>query len=502
MNYKKLQHLSDIRGIYKNDGSDNENFLNSDKISKIISSFIFWLTEKNYLPISSLSIVIGNDTRKTSEEIKNIVINTLSVLECNIFDCGIIPTPALQYYIIDENQNIDAGIMITASHLPEEYNGFKFFTKKGSIEIDDLSIIIEKAVSITINKSKNNPKLSKVNIFDSYKNRIANYLKNKINDHSNFEKPLTGLKIIVDASNGTASFFPQLLNDLGADASNSYNIENSNLNLLSNSFNEIALKSLKDKLLKNNAHLGIIFDADMDKAFFVNPGEPEISGNCLVAVVSAIILEEYPKSTIVTDSITSDAITEFIHNSKGFHHRFKRGYRRIINEAKRLNKDNIDCMVAIETSGHSAFYENNFIDDAAFLASKLIVKLAQNKNSNLNIFQKYTQGLILPKINKEYRLKINAPNYDKESAKIMITVKNFCENVPGWKVNLNNFEGVRISANKYFGDGWMHIRLSLHEQCLVIHTESNSENGLKMLISRIYKLLSKFNTIDTSPLTN
>ena len=95
------------------------------------------------------------------------------------------------------------------------------------------------------------------------------------------------------------------------------------------------------------------------------------------AAAAAIVLDEHPGSTIVTDSVTSNGLAEFIKARGGRHHRFKRGYKNVINEGIKLNNKGEECHLAIETSGHGAMKENYFLDDGAYLVVKILIQLAR-----------------------------------------------------------------------------------------------------------------------------
>src|SRR5699024_5963392 len=138
-----------------------------------------------------------------------------------------------------------------------------------------------------------------------------------------------------------------------------------------------AMKSITDATLKNNADMGIIFDTDVDRAAIVGSNGKPINKNALIALISKIILKEHPESTIVTDSVTSNGLAEFIEENAGIHHRFKRGYKNVINESIRLNEEGIESYLAIETSGHAALKENYFLDDGAYLVSKILMEAAK-----------------------------------------------------------------------------------------------------------------------------
>lgn len=106
----------------------------------------------------------------------------------------------------------------------------------------------------------------------------------------------------------------------------------------------------------------------------------ELNRNRLIALISAILLREHPGTAIVTDSITSTGLAEFIAAHGGVHRRFRRGYRNVINEALRLNAAGQDCQLAIETSGHAALKENYFLDDGAYLVTRFLMEIAAGRS--------------------------------------------------------------------------------------------------------------------------
>ena len=95
-------------------------------------------------------------------------------------------------------------------------------------------------------------------------------------------------------------------------------------------------------------------------------------------MAAALIAVEHPGTTVVTDSITSDELTVYLEDCLGLKHlRFKRGYKNVINKSIALNKEGINSQLAIETSGHAAYKENYFLDDGAYLATKIVIKAAR-----------------------------------------------------------------------------------------------------------------------------
>ena len=102
--------------------------------------------------------------------------------------------------------------------------------------------------------------------------------------------------------------------------------------------------------------------------------------NAIVALAAALIADSHPGSTVVTDSVTSRGLTSFLEVSLGLKHlRFKRGYKNVINKSIELNAQGIESYLAIETSGHAAYKENFFLDDGAYLATKIVIAAAKCK---------------------------------------------------------------------------------------------------------------------------
>lgn len=130
------------------------------------------------------------------------------------------------------------------------------------------------------------------------------------------------------------------------------------------------------RTVKAGADLGVIFDTDVDRGGAVDSRGEEINRNRLVAIASAIALEGNPGGTIVTDSITSDGLKTYIEQTLGGkHHRFKRGYKNVINEAVRLNNEGVNCPAGrLRRAAMAALRENYFLDDGAYLVTKIIIK--------------------------------------------------------------------------------------------------------------------------------
>ena len=162
-----------------------------------------------------------------------------------------------------------------------------------------------------------------------YSGQLVDKIRQAVNHPTHPETPLQGLHIIVDAGNGAGGFFvDHILQVLGADTRGSQFLEpdGSFPNHAPNPEDPEAIASLRAAVLREKADLGIIFDTDVDRAGAVDRNGYEINRNRLIALMASIILEDHPGTTIVTDSITSDELGEYIREEGGKHHRFRRGY--------------------------------------------------------------------------------------------------------------------------------------------------------------------------------
>lgn len=494
---KKLQKGTDIRGIAIECPEYKVNL--TPRIVKAIGNgFVNWIKGKKLKGENRIKIAVGMDSRLSGPILKSSLIDALINAGCDVYDCGMCTTPAMFMTTILENYKCDGSIMITASHLPYYYNGLKFFTSKGGCEKEDIQDILAKAYEVEFINTSAKGKLIKINFIDEYADILVDKIRKSINSKINYEKPLKGNKIVVDAGNGAGGFFAsKVLKELGADTDGSQFIEPDGRfpNHIPNPENKEAMESIREAVLKNKADLGIIFDTDVDRAAIVSSDGKEINKNAIIALTAAIILEEHPQSIIVTDSVTSTGLEEFISNLGGTHHRFKRGYKNVINESKRLNEEGMESYLAIETSGHAALKENYFLDDGAYLIAKILIKMAKLKEEGKEITS-LIENLKYPKESKDIRIKINGDDFVSYGENIISELKDYVNLVEGWSIEQKNYEGIKVNCDKENGDGWFLLRLSLHEPVLSLNIETDSAGGVSIMIRKIMKFLNKFKDLD------
>ena len=504
MDWKKLQNGSDIRGVAI-EGIEGERVnLNNDVACILGRSFSLWLSNKSNKSPSDIKVAIGTDSRITADNLKKASSAGIHIESGKVFDCGLASTPAMFMSTQFEEYKMDGAIMITASHLPYNRNGMKFFTPNGGLEKNDISAILEIAGSLKPDKGSVSTIDNKIHLMDRYSSHLRKIVINGIDPENRNSKPLERFKIIVDAGNGSGGFFAtQVLDPLGADIKGSIFLEPDGMfpNHVPNPEDNEAMKAITKAVIEHNANLGIIFDTDVDRAAFVDHKGHPINRNKLIALVAAIILENYPESWIVSDSITSDGLSLFIEKQiKGKHHRFKRGYRNVINEAISLDKNGKECHLAIETSGHAAIKENQWLDDGAYLAAIILVKMARMKIEGKGNLSDLIKDLPVPAESEEFRLKILDTDFQKPGKKALRDIEILSNNTEGWSVVPNNYEGIRIQCDKNNGNGWFLLRMSLHDPVMPLNIESETKGGVNFIRNKLTDFFKKQDGIDINTL--
>lgn len=187
-------------------------------------------------------------------------------------------------------------------------------------------------------------------------------------------------------------------------------------------------------VLKSNADLGLIFDTDVDRMGCVSSKGEEINRNRLVALASVIALQNNDGATVVTDSLTSDGLRKFIENHLGGKQlRYKRGYKNVIDKSIELNNNGINSTLAIETSGHAALKENYFLDDGAYLATKIVVLLAKLNKQGKTI-DELISTLEEPAESVEIRIPIMLDDFKEYGENVIAKLTEYSENHLGWEV--------------------------------------------------------------------
>ena len=495
MDYKKLQNGSDIRGVAL-EGIEGQHVNLTEQVCKDIGrGFALWLMNKTGK--QQLRVAVGRDSRLSGEALCCWICQAMVEQGLQVTDFGMASTPAMFMCTVTEGYAFDGSVMITASHLPFNRNGFKFFTPEGGLEKGDIKQILEFAEGDKTTALEAGS-LVQGGFMDAY----AAILADKIRAATGEQKPLEGFKIVVDAGNGAGGFYvDKVLKPLGADTEGSRFLEpdGSFPNHIPNPEDKEAMESIMEAVRETKADLGIIFDTDVDRAGAVLSDGSELNRNRIIAMLAAILLREHPGTTIVTDSITSSGLAKFIEEKGGIHHRFKRGYRNVINESIRLNNLGQDSQLAIETSGHGAFKENYFLDDGAYIVTKLLIELARGKKEGYKL-ESLIASMEEPAESLEFRMNILVEDFKAYGQEVIDKLNAYAATKEGWSLAPNNFEGVRVNLDEAHGNGWFLLRLSLHDPLLPLNIESNSIGGAKTIAAELAGFIADFDKLDAAKL--
>ena len=500
--WEKYKSGSDIRGVALDGVKGEPVILTDEAITAITDGFAVWLTDKTGKNPEDLYVSVGHDSRVTGPKIKKCVIDTLTRAGINCYDFGLMSTPGMFMSCIDKELHCNAAIQITASHHPFNRNGLKFFVKTGGLEGSEISEILENAQDGKRLPDKSDATVTSFDFLTRYADGLVNLVRKSVNA-DDYNHPLADFCIVVDAGNGAGGFYVEnVLKPLGANTDGSQFLEPDGYfpNHIPNPENEDAMKAITEAVLKSKADIGLIFDTDVDRAGAVDRNGKEINKNRLIALISAILIEEHPGATIVTDSITSSGLKTFIEERLGgHHHRFRRGYKNVINEAIRLNESGIYCPLAIETSGHAAIKDNYFLDDGAYLVTLLLIKMAQLRKEG-KLLEDMLDSLNEPIETKEIRMNILCEDFKTYGQSIIDELTAYSRAENGWECASDNYEGIRVSFNKENGDGWFLLRLSVHDPIMPLNIESDSVGGVKIIAEKVYTFLKKYKDLDTKPL--
>ena len=462
-----LKSGSDIRG--------REDQLTDEICGRIGYAYACALSKLLDKTTDRLTIAVGCDTRPSGLRIKRALTRGITAADCDVIDAGFCVLPAL-FKCTALDQTADGAVMVTGGDAPIALNGFKFLTSKGGFE--DIPGLLKLAAEVSVPERL----VTRANLMENYRDRLVDRAKALLEDDA--AKPLLGLYLVIDTATTGGVFFADLMEDLGADVERLEGI------------------NPEEEVPKYGADMGVSFDIDSSRAFiYDSTGEP-VDGNRLVALMAAILLDQKPGLTFVTDSVTSTGLTAFIQEWGGVHYRFKRGYRHVIQEAVRLNDEGIDCPLAIETTGHAAFRENGFLDDGIYLALRIACRALDCKREGASVFDPLED---LSQAVETLTLRLQATDEEDPVSAcqefVEVILSHTLEN-PAWQMAPDNREGVRITFN--LGEGinnaWFQLRMSVHDPVMVLHAESDVPGGVRTVLNALYQLIQNTDLLKLQPL--
>ena len=488
--WSRFRSGSEIRGP--------EALLTDARVEKLGYAFACYLARREGKSPDALRLAVGRDDRPSGERIMAALIRGITAADSDVLDCGLCAAPALFSTVAPGPDKVDGAVMVTASAANPGLNGFAFATAQGGLKAPEVAELLELAARSEVPERLVVPFDAATPYFEGLRRVAAKYLEDDA------LKPLLGMRVIVDARGSFGRACRDFLEALGVDTEGSLTAPEGEESRITTPEDPNTFEALSRAVPDNRADMGVVFSADGSRAGIVDQDGRAVTGNRLIALIAAMLLDERPGATIVTDSVTSSGLSSFIAEWGGIHYRFKRGYRNVIDEAARLTAEGIDCPLAIETSGHAAFRENGFLNDGMYLATRVICEALNRKREGQNLFS-LIDDLKEPVESVEIRLPIldyQDWEPEEEAQEIVEIILSHTLTHPEWQASPDNREGVRITFN-LDGDvnnAWFQLRMSVHDPIMVLNAESDVSGGVRRMLAQLYELLDGTEMMDLAPL--
>ncbi len=442
----------DIRGVFNKEFDSHFAYL----LGKSYAGYF-----KKKFNKTGITITVGNDARLSAQEIREALIKGLNESGVNVLYLGLITSP-ISYFTTFEIPNVDGAIMITGSHNPPDYNGFKISVGKSTIfgdEIQELRRIIEKSEFVSGIGS-----LKDFNIFPKYLERYKSEFGN-----------LGNLKVVLDCGNGAAGCIAkELFSVVGLRPTILFEEPDGQFpNHHPDPTVEKNLKDLASKVRAEGAVCGIGFDGDADRIGVVDHTGKMLYGDELMTLFSRSILAKNKGAKIIGDVKCSDRMYDDIEKWGGQPIMWKTGHS-LIKEKIKVEK----APFGGEMSGHIFFADRNYgYDDALYAALRICEILSQSGKTIPELLNGLPNAFNTPEIRID--------TTEEKKVKIVEALKDQYKGGAGYSTNL--IDGVRIS----FEDGWALARASNTQPVLVLRFESWTQEGLNRIQSQIEKTVNK-----------
>jgi len=431
----KIFHACDIRGIA---GTQLTNDI-AHKIGLAVG-----------VKLTGQKVVVGGDIRLSTPILKEIMISALVESGCEVIDIGTVATPVF-YYALKVTGGT-GGVMVTASHNPGPYNGFKLVLGPSPItEADILEIkqMVEDGARVSGRGT-----VRELPIIDDYITYTA-----KLAQHNT-------LRVVVDAGNGaTSEIAPALFRQLGYDVVELYCQPDGNFpNRSPNPALAENLQSLGEKVRQCGASLGVAFDGDGDRVAFVDENGRPVDNDDIIVVVAQYYLEQGP-GTIIYDAKCSMVAPEQIIKAGGRPVMARAGHT--FSKAAFIQEQ---ALFAGEISGHFFFRELGY-DDGMFAGLK-VCEFVASHGSLAELVDEIPNYILTPDIRVAYT------GTDKDAILDVVAAKLA-------RYRPNRIDGVRIE----FKDGWGMIRASVTEPLFTLRFEAKSKDRLQEIIEILLSAL-------------
>lgn len=439
----------DIRGVYGKDLTDD------------VSSQIGWAFGKLLTEIEDtkdLTVAIGRDSRVSARGLFYAFVDGLSSWDIEVIDLGMCPTPLLYFSL--HTMPVEGGVMITASHNPPEYNGFKLCVGYDTLFGDDIRKIYEFTSKADLLRSQK----SVVSVHDIIRDYTAFML-----EHFSHLKKLQvkyPIKTVIDSGNGTAGLVaPDLFRSLGFEVYDIFSEPDGTFpNHHPDPTIEENLTILREKVLGVSADVGFAFDGDSDRLGVLDNKGRIIWGDQLMTIFAEDIIKEEPGAIFIGEVKCSKVMYDEIERLGGNAIMWKTGHSLIKRKMKETG-----ALLAGEMSGH-IFFRHRYLgyDDAIYAALRFLELLIKRKSTD--------ERASLARIVDNLPQMCNTPEirfYCDDDKKFNI-IEKIRKNMSG-RYEFNDIDGVRVN----FKNGWGLIRASNTQPALIMRFEAETEKGLK-----------------------
>ncbi|NDD91607.1 phosphomannomutase/phosphoglucomutase [bacterium] len=429
----------DIRGIAGRD-------LSAALAERIGYAYCVFISRRSKKPLNEMTISVGRDCRLTSDEYAEALIRSLRDCGVRVVNLGVCPTPLTYFSVF--HLNLDGGIMVTGSHNPGDYNGFKICVGKDTLHGHDIQEL-RKIIESSERPAPGQGSLEKFEVIPAYTDYLIKHCKK-----------LRPLKLVLDAGNGTAgSVAPTLFSRLGANVIPLFcELDGRFPNHHPDPTVPSNLKDLVAAVRKHRADFGVAFDGDSDRIGLVDETGRIIFGDELMVLLSRDVLREIPGATIISEVKSSHRLYADIAKNGGKPLMWKTGHSLIKSKMKETG-----AALAGEMSGHIFFADRYFGYDDAIYAALRVYEIASAHNGNLSeLLSDLPPSVSTPEIRVDCL-------EDKKFSLVEAAKKRLA---PGRKIT--DIDGVRVD----FGDSWGLIRASNTQPVLVLRFEAPSQTRL------------------------
>jgi len=442
--------LYDIRGIVDKD-------LNEQIAELIGRGFGTYLRDRG-----AKDVVVGHDSRASSPVYKEAVIKGLKSTGCTVHDSGMTLTSMV--YFARKFFNIEGGLMITASHNPPQYNGFKLCHGVNSISGEEIQKV--KDIIVSGKFRKGNGEVKKLDIVSPYFTEIKKRVK--VNKK---------LKIVVDAGNGTAgAFVPEFLKSLGFEVVPLFcDLDPRYPNHIPDPVGMEYYKELIKKVKGTGADLGLMFDGDGDRVGFVDEKGNIHLGDTILGLLIRDIVK--PKDKVIVELKDSEMVVEETKRLGGTPIFWKTGHALL--DDKVYEEKAVLCG---EMSCHYWVVDNWYCFDDAIYAMARTLQIITNSGKPLSAL---VAGLPKYESTPEYRVAC----LEEKKFQVVSEVSEYFKGVCRDYIDLDGIRG-------YVNDGWFLIRASNTQPIISVRCEAKTKKGLENIKALVQNRINKYSFVN------